>query len=130
MEIVRAVGISVSKILDRQIIDGRIPSVVASKTPSVYPSVIVVFCCNYFRTLCEIPTDGGPSVWLSVIVVFCCNYFRTLYDIPMDGGPSVLMSVIVAFQDRRESVGMVVGNYRISSNYFQTLCEMPTDVNS
>ncbi|KAJ6858846.1 hypothetical protein NC652_041272 [Populus alba x Populus x berolinensis] len=25
--------------------------------PSVYPSVNVAFCCNYFRTLCEIPTD-------------------------------------------------------------------------
>jgi hypothetical protein len=56
----------------------------------------------------------------------------------MDLYPSVLMSVIVAFQviifeltvkcRRTTSVGMDVGDGGITSNYFQTLCGMPTDL--
>jgi hypothetical protein len=61
------------------------------------------------------------------------NFFGNL---PTDLYPSVVTSVIVAFQviifelsvncRRTYSVGMDVGDCGISSNYFRTVCEMPT----
>jgi hypothetical protein len=44
---------------------------------------------------------------------------------------SVILSVILTRQqltDGHLSVGMDIGDCGISSNYFQTLCEMPTDI--
>jgi hypothetical protein len=66
------------------------------------------------------------------------NYFQTLYEMPTDLYSLVLTSVIVAFQviifelsvkcRRTYSVSIDICDCGISSNYFWTLCEMPTDL--
>jgi AraC-like DNA-binding protein len=69
---------------------------------------------NYFSTLCEMPTDVCPSVSTSVMVAFQVIIFQ--------------LSVKCRRTRRCLSVGMDVGDGGISSNYFSTLCEMPTEV--
>jgi hypothetical protein len=69
---------------------------------SVYLSVIMAKYCNFFATLCEIPTGTRPSV----IVAKCRNCFATLCEITT----GISSSVIVAK----------------CCNFFATLCEIPT----
>jgi len=62
LKFAQSVGDLVDNIIDRQITDG------------LYSVGKFVGDCgissDYFRTLCEMPTDLIPSVWTSVIVVF------------------------------------------------------------
>ena len=67
--------------------------------------------CKYFRTLCEMLTDIITSIWSLVIVAFCVNIFEL--SMRCHG---------------HNYVGIVVGDYGISRNYFLTLCDMPTDI--
>jgi len=73
---------------------------------SVYTSVIMAKCHNFFGTLCEIPTGTRPSVYSSVIVAKYRNFFATLCEIPTGISPSVIVAKC--------------------SNFFVTLCEILT----
>ena len=53
------------------------------------PSVNVAKSCNFFATLCEIPTGYSPSV----NVAKSRNFFATLCEIPTGYSPSVYTSV-------------------------------------
>ena len=57
------------------------------------PSVNVAKSCNFFATLCEIPTGYSPSVYPSVNVAKSRNCFATLCEIPTGYSPSVYTSV-------------------------------------
>ena len=62
----------------------------------------------------NIPTEWNSSVSTSMIVAFQVIIFQ--------------LSVKYRRTRRRLSIGIDIGDGGISSNYFSTLCEMPTDV--
>ena len=68
LKFAQSVGDLVDNIIHRQITDG------------LYSVGKFVGDCgissDYFRTLCEMPTDLIPSVWTSVIVVFQVIIFK------------------------------------------------------
>jgi len=86
LEFTQFVGDFVGNIIRRQ------------NTDSLYSVGKVVGDCDissdYFRTLCEMPTDIISSVWTSVIVAFQVIIFE-LCEMPTDLSPSVLTQVSV-----------------------------------
>jgi hypothetical protein len=58
---------------------------------SVYLSVIMAKYCNFFATLCEIPTGTRPSV----IVAKCRNCFATLCEITTGKISSVKLTIFL-----------------------------------
>jgi len=78
-----------------------IPSVLDVCNAIGIPSVIVAQSCNFFITLCEIPTGYGLSVKPSVSVAQSCKFFSTLCEIPtgyvLSVKPSVKHKIFLIF---------------------------------